>query len=95
MLHISHMNYYTFPLGVFVFSQEQLQRLEAELGEVTRNKEKLQKNQLELTEYTHMLHITRTFVQRTTEVSVLSSNGEIHHIFQRKNFFFQYLLFEI
>uniref|UniRef100_A0A3Q3MAB6 V-type proton ATPase subunit a n=1 Tax=Mastacembelus armatus TaxID=205130 RepID=A0A3Q3MAB6_9TELE len=46
---------------------EQLQRLEAELGEVTRNKEKLQKNLLELTEYTHMLRITRNFVQRTGE----------------------------
>uniref|UniRef100_A0A665V7R9 V-type proton ATPase subunit a n=1 Tax=Echeneis naucrates TaxID=173247 RepID=A0A665V7R9_ECHNA len=50
---------------------EQLQRLEAELSEVARNKEKLQKNLLELTEYTHMLHITRNFVQRTSEVSVL------------------------
>uniref|UniRef100_A0A665V7N7 V-type proton ATPase subunit a n=1 Tax=Echeneis naucrates TaxID=173247 RepID=A0A665V7N7_ECHNA len=49
---------------------EQLQRLEAELSEVARNKEKLQKNLLELTEYTHMLHITRNFVQRTSEVSV-------------------------
>uniref|UniRef100_A0A665V761 V-type proton ATPase subunit a n=1 Tax=Echeneis naucrates TaxID=173247 RepID=A0A665V761_ECHNA len=48
----------------------QLQRLEAELSEVARNKEKLQKNLLELTEYTHMLHITRNFVQRTSEVSV-------------------------
>uniref|UniRef100_A0A672JTA4 V-type proton ATPase subunit a n=1 Tax=Salarias fasciatus TaxID=181472 RepID=A0A672JTA4_SALFA len=48
---------------------EQLQRLEVELGEVTRNKEKLQKNLLELTEYTHMLRITRSFVQRTAEVS--------------------------
>ncbi|XP_037536338.1 V-type proton ATPase 116 kDa subunit a [Nematolebias whitei] len=46
---------------------EQLQRLEVELGEVTRNKEKLQKNLLELTEYTHMLRITRSFVQRTAE----------------------------
>ncbi|MEQ2258549.1 hypothetical protein XENORESO_021523 [Xenotaenia resolanae] len=46
---------------------EQLQRLEVELGEVTRNKEKLQKNLLELTEYTHMLRITRNFVQRTAE----------------------------
>ncbi|MEQ2306073.1 hypothetical protein AMECASPLE_004302 [Ameca splendens] len=46
---------------------EQLQRLEVELGEVTRNKEKLQKNLLELTEYTHMLRITRNFVQRTGE----------------------------
>ncbi|XP_078478140.1 V-type proton ATPase 116 kDa subunit a 2-like, partial [Lampetra planeri] len=48
---------------------EQLQRLEVELGEVTRNKEKLQKNLLELTEYTHMLRITRNFMQRTAEVS--------------------------
>uniref|UniRef100_A0A671W892 V-type proton ATPase subunit a n=1 Tax=Sparus aurata TaxID=8175 RepID=A0A671W892_SPAAU len=48
---------------------EQLQRLEVELGEVTRNKEKLQRNLLELTEYTHMLRITRKFVQRTAEVS--------------------------
>uniref|UniRef100_A0A8C6PGF9 V-type proton ATPase subunit a n=1 Tax=Nothobranchius furzeri TaxID=105023 RepID=A0A8C6PGF9_NOTFU len=47
---------------------EQLQRLEVELGEVTRNKEKLQKNLLELTEYTHMLRITRNFVQRSAEV---------------------------
>ncbi|XP_049905999.1 V-type proton ATPase 116 kDa subunit a [Epinephelus moara] len=46
---------------------EQLQRLEVELGEVTRNKEKLQRNLLELTEYTHMLRITRSFVQRTAE----------------------------
>uniref|UniRef100_A0A672NXA7 V-type proton ATPase subunit a n=1 Tax=Sinocyclocheilus grahami TaxID=75366 RepID=A0A672NXA7_SINGR len=35
---------------------------ELELSEVTRNKEKLQKNLLELTEYTHMLRITRNFV---------------------------------
>ncbi|XP_036954030.1 V-type proton ATPase 116 kDa subunit a [Acanthopagrus latus] len=46
---------------------EQLQRLEVELGEVTRNKEKLQRNLLELTEYTHMLRITRNFVQRAAE----------------------------
>uniref|UniRef100_A0A8C1X1V4 V-type proton ATPase subunit a n=1 Tax=Cyprinus carpio TaxID=7962 RepID=A0A8C1X1V4_CYPCA len=38
------------------------------LSEVTRNKEKLQKNLLELTEYTHMLHITRNFVHRSAEV---------------------------
>lgn len=57
-------------LGVRVCSQEQLQRLEVELGEVTRNKEKLQRNLLELIEYTHMLRITRNFVQRTSEVSV-------------------------
>ncbi|XP_052449287.1 V-type proton ATPase 116 kDa subunit a 2 isoform X1 [Carassius gibelio] len=46
---------------------EQLQRLELELSEVTRNKEKLQKNLLELTEYTHMLHITRKFVHHIAE----------------------------
>ncbi|XP_051960048.1 V-type proton ATPase 116 kDa subunit a 2-like isoform X2 [Xyrauchen texanus] len=44
-----------------------LQRLELELSEVTRNKEKLQKNLLELTEYTHMLRITRNFVHRNAE----------------------------
>uniref|UniRef100_A0A7N8WYR9 V-type proton ATPase subunit a n=1 Tax=Mastacembelus armatus TaxID=205130 RepID=A0A7N8WYR9_9TELE len=43
---------------------EQLQRLEMELSEVARNKEKLQRNLLELTEYTHMLKITRTFIHR-------------------------------
>nr|XP_015796694.2 V-type proton ATPase 116 kDa subunit a 2 isoform X2 [Nothobranchius furzeri] len=41
---------------------EQLQRLEMELGEVAKNKEKLQRNLRELTEYTHMLKITRTFI---------------------------------
>ncbi|XP_053084767.1 V-type proton ATPase 116 kDa subunit a isoform X2 [Pangasianodon hypophthalmus] len=46
---------------------EQLQRLELELSEVMRNKEKLQKNLLELTEYSHMLRITRNFVHRTAE----------------------------
>ncbi|KAM9393196.1 V-type proton ATPase 116 kDa subunit a isoform 2-T3 [Pholidichthys leucotaenia] len=46
---------------------EQLQRLEVELGEVTRNKEKLQKNLRELNEYTHMLRISRNFGQRTSE----------------------------
>uniref|UniRef100_A0A8C1ARM5 V-type proton ATPase subunit a n=1 Tax=Cyprinus carpio carpio TaxID=630221 RepID=A0A8C1ARM5_CYPCA len=50
---------------------EQLQRLELELSEVTRNKEKLQKNLLELTEYTHMLRITRNFVQCSAEVGHL------------------------
>ncbi|XP_061624382.1 V-type proton ATPase 116 kDa subunit a [Phyllopteryx taeniolatus] len=46
---------------------EQLQRLEVELGEVMRNKERLQKNLLELTEYTHMLRITCNFLQRSAE----------------------------
>ncbi|XP_054852175.1 V-type proton ATPase 116 kDa subunit a 2 isoform X2 [Eublepharis macularius] len=47
--------------------QEQLQKLEAELREVTKNKEKLRKNLFELTEYTHMLRVTRSFVRRTVE----------------------------
>ncbi|KAM3940014.1 V-type proton ATPase 116 kDa subunit a 2 [Leptodactylus fuscus] len=47
--------------------QEQLQKLEYELKEVNKNKEKLQKNLLELTEYTHMLRVTRSFVQRSSE----------------------------
>lgn len=49
--------------------QEQLQRLEMELSEVARNKEKLQRNLLELTEYTHMLKITRTFIHSRSRVS--------------------------
>lgn len=50
-----------------------MQRLEVELSEVTRNKEKLQKNLLELTEYTHMLRITRNFVHRSAEVGPTAS----------------------
>uniref|UniRef100_A0A8C4IDI9 V-type proton ATPase subunit a n=1 Tax=Dicentrarchus labrax TaxID=13489 RepID=A0A8C4IDI9_DICLA len=57
------------PVRLLIYS-EQLQRLEVELGEVTKNKEKLQRNLLELTEYTHMLRITRNFVQRNSEVSL-------------------------
>ncbi|KAG9487631.1 V-type proton ATPase 116 kDa subunit a 2 [Eleutherodactylus coqui] len=53
--------------------QEQLQKLESELKEVNKNKEKLQKNLLELTEYMHMLRVTRNFVQR-------SSRYETSHI---------------
>lgn len=49
--------------------QEQLQRLEMELSEVTRNKDKLQRNLLELKEYTHMLKITRTFIHSRSRVS--------------------------
>lgn len=49
--------------------QEQLQRLEMELSEVAKNKEKLQRNLLELTEYTHMLRITRTFIHSRSRVS--------------------------
>uniref|UniRef100_A0A8C1VYG2 V-type proton ATPase subunit a n=1 Tax=Cyprinus carpio TaxID=7962 RepID=A0A8C1VYG2_CYPCA len=52
--------------------QEQLQRLEVELSEVARNKEKLQRNQLELTEYTHMLRITHTFMHSRSRVSLHS-----------------------
>uniref|UniRef100_A0A3Q4G1U9 V-type proton ATPase subunit a n=1 Tax=Neolamprologus brichardi TaxID=32507 RepID=A0A3Q4G1U9_NEOBR len=48
---------------------EQLQRLEMELSEVAKNKEKLQRNLLELTEYTHMLKITRTFIHSRSRVS--------------------------
>uniref|UniRef100_A0A8C1FT54 V-type proton ATPase subunit a n=1 Tax=Cyprinus carpio carpio TaxID=630221 RepID=A0A8C1FT54_CYPCA len=51
--------------------QEQLQRLEVELSEVARNKEKLQRNQLELTEYTHMLRITRTFMHSRSRVRLI------------------------
>ncbi|XP_036609429.1 V-type proton ATPase 116 kDa subunit a2 [Trichosurus vulpecula] len=47
--------------------QEQLQKLEVELREVTKNKEKLRKNLLELIEYTHMLRVTKTFVKRNIE----------------------------
>lgn len=39
-----------------------------ELREVTKNKEKLRKNLLELVEYTHMLRITKTFLKRNVEV---------------------------
>lgn len=48
--------------------QEQLRKLEVELREVTKNKEKLRKNLLELIEYTHMLRVTKTFVTRNVEV---------------------------
>ncbi|KAI4880175.1 hypothetical protein NFI96_014488 [Prochilodus magdalenae] len=59
---------------------EQLQRLELELSEVTRNKEKLQKNLLELTEYTHMLRITRNFVHRNAEVGLdPGARGVLEH----------------
>ncbi|KAK5910222.1 hypothetical protein CesoFtcFv8_004076 [Champsocephalus esox] len=65
------------PLPKHIMSiMEQLQRLEVELGEVTRNKDKLQRNLLELTEYTHMLRITRTFVQRSVEREPLQAQYE-------------------
>nr|XP_044988430.1 V-type proton ATPase 116 kDa subunit a2 isoform X2 [Jaculus jaculus] len=55
------------PLKQVLEMQEQLQKLEVELREVTKNKEKLRKNLLELTEYTHMLRVTKTFVRRNVE----------------------------
>ncbi|XP_048875565.1 V-type proton ATPase 116 kDa subunit a 2 [Brienomyrus brachyistius] len=56
--------------------REQLQRLEVELREVATNKEKLQKNLLELTEYTHMLKVTHTFVKRNAEREPLGPQYE-------------------
>ncbi|XP_060998058.1 V-type proton ATPase 116 kDa subunit a 2 isoform X1 [Dama dama] len=55
------------PLKQVLEMQEQLQKLEVELREVTKNKEKLRKNLLELIEYTHMLRVTKTFVKRSVE----------------------------
>ncbi|XP_032024250.1 V-type proton ATPase 116 kDa subunit a 2 isoform X2 [Hylobates moloch] len=55
------------PLKQVLEMQEQLQKLEVELREVTKNKEKLRKNLLELIEYTHMLRVTKTFVKRNVE----------------------------
>ncbi|XP_023576211.1 V-type proton ATPase 116 kDa subunit a isoform X2 [Octodon degus] len=55
------------PLKQVLEMQEQLQKLEVELREVTKNKEKLRKNLLELIEYTHMLRVTRSFVKRNVE----------------------------
>ncbi|XP_069789580.1 V-type proton ATPase 116 kDa subunit a 2-like isoform X3 [Narcine bancroftii] len=52
--------------------QEQLQQLEAELREVTKNKETLKRNSLELTEYNHMLRVTQDFVKRNSELDLLS-----------------------
>lgn len=48
-----------------------MQKLETELREVTKNKEKLRKNLLELTEYTCMLEVTQRFVRRTAEVLLM------------------------
>ena len=61
--------------------QEQLQKLEVELREVTKNKEKLRKNLLELIEYTHMLRVTKTFVKRNVEVLAHSGVGGGVHPF--------------
>ncbi|XP_076854084.1 V-type proton ATPase 116 kDa subunit a isoform X2 [Brachyhypopomus gauderio] len=64
---------------------EQLQRLELELSEVTRNKEKLQKNLLEMTEYTHMLRITRHFVQRSAERDTAQTQYEEFPVLERES----------
>uniref|UniRef100_A0A672QNG8 V-type proton ATPase subunit a n=1 Tax=Sinocyclocheilus grahami TaxID=75366 RepID=A0A672QNG8_SINGR len=50
--------------------------LEVELSEVAKNKEKLQRNLLELTEYTHMLRITHTFMHSRSRVSCHSPYEE-------------------
>uniref|UniRef100_A0A8C8DSZ1 V-type proton ATPase subunit a n=1 Tax=Oryzias sinensis TaxID=183150 RepID=A0A8C8DSZ1_9TELE len=55
---------------------EQLQRLEMELSEVAKNKEKLQRNLLELTEYTHMLKITQTFIHSRSRHEALGPQYE-------------------
>ncbi|KAM5237711.1 V-type proton ATPase 116 kDa subunit a 2 [Ctenodactylus gundi] len=55
------------PLKQVLEMQEQLQKLEVELREVTRNKEKLRRNLLELIEYTHMLQVAKTFDRRNVE----------------------------
>ncbi|KAA0716950.1 V-type proton ATPase 116 kDa subunit a isoform 2 [Triplophysa tibetana] len=73
------------PLPKHVMSiMEQLQRLELELSEVTRNKEKLQKNLLELTEYTHMLRITSNFAQRSAEREPLQAQYEEFPFLQKE-----------
>ncbi|XP_056602052.1 V-type proton ATPase 116 kDa subunit a [Triplophysa dalaica] len=73
------------PLPKHVMSiMEQLQRLELELSEVTRNKEKLQKNLLELTEYTHMLRITSNFAQRSAEREPMQAQYEEFPFLQRE-----------
>uniref|UniRef100_A0A4W3J1Q7 V-type proton ATPase subunit a n=1 Tax=Callorhinchus milii TaxID=7868 RepID=A0A4W3J1Q7_CALMI len=53
----------------------QLQQLEVELREVTKNKETLKRNLLELTEYNHMLRVTTSFVRRALDVSVREIPG--------------------
>ncbi|XP_016338932.1 V-type proton ATPase 116 kDa subunit a-like isoform X3 [Sinocyclocheilus anshuiensis] len=55
---------------------EQLQRLEVELSEVAKNKEKLQRNLLELTEYTHILRITHTFMHSRSRHEALGPQYE-------------------
>ncbi|TRY65291.1 hypothetical protein DNTS_015443 [Danionella cerebrum] len=55
---------------------EQLQRLEVEISEVAKNKEKLQRNLLELTEYTHMLRITHTFMHSRSRHEALGPQYE-------------------
>lgn len=52
-----------------------MQKLETELREVNKNKEKLRKNLIELTEYTCMLDVTQTFVRRAAEVILQCLGG--------------------
>lgn len=66
--------------------QEKLQKLEVELREVTKNKEKLKRNLLELIEYTYMIRVTKSFVQRTSEVDTsLLGNYEEFPSLERDN----------
>ncbi|MGH0114673.1 UNVERIFIED_CONTAM: hypothetical protein FKN15_033990 [Acipenser sinensis] len=65
---------------------EQLQKLDVELREVTKNKEKLKKNLLELTEYTHMLRVTRNFVQRNAEQESSQSQYEEFPSLEKESF---------
>ncbi|MGH0158837.1 UNVERIFIED_CONTAM: hypothetical protein FKN15_061613 [Acipenser sinensis] len=65
---------------------EQLQKLDVELREVTKNKEKLKKNLLELTEYTHMLRVTRNFVQRNAEQEPSQSQYEEFPSLEKESF---------
>ncbi|XP_019362664.1 PREDICTED: V-type proton ATPase 116 kDa subunit a [Gavialis gangeticus] len=56
--------------------QEKLQKLETELREVTKNKEKLRKNLLELTEYIYMLRVTQGFVRSAEHEPYIPANYE-------------------
>lgn len=54
-----------------------MQKLETELREVTKNKEKLRRNLLELTEYTCMLEVTQRFVRRTEVLPTLFGKARV------------------
>uniref|UniRef100_A0A672NL71 V-type proton ATPase subunit a n=1 Tax=Sinocyclocheilus grahami TaxID=75366 RepID=A0A672NL71_SINGR len=60
--------------------------LEVELSEVAKNKEKLQRNLLELTEYTHMLRITHTFMHNWAPNSGESQRPSNLHLLNRSVF---------